>query len=192
MNHHQVISIDTLSSPKKSRLTIKKTDWHGFFIGIANTVASRSTCKRRSVGAVAVKLRRIIATGFNGAPTGFAHCTDIGCLREELKVPSGTRHELCRAVHAEQNLITQAARFGSELFGADVYCTHKPCAICLKMLINAGVYHVYFQHDYPDELTDQLELEYARTHHGNSFLTQIILQDEESPVEAGILPERGA
>lgn len=176
----------------KQKTMVSKDGWPWFFMRIANDVASRSTCKRRSVGAVAVKMRRIIATGFNGAPSGFAHCTDIGCLREELKVPSGTRHELCRAVHAEQNLITQAARFGNELFMADVYCTHKPCAICLKMLINAGVNHVYFQHDYPDELTDQLELEYAKMNHGLSFLTQIILQDEESPTKAENAPERGA
>lgn len=158
---------------------VSESSWDWFFMRIANDVASRSTCKRRSVGAVAVSNRHILATGYNGAPSGFLHCTSIGCLREKLKVESGTRHELCRAVHAEQNLLAQAAHHGTCLAGSIVYCTHKPCAICMKMLINAGVQKVYFQHNYPDEFSDQLQLEYARLNQGRVFMTQISLQDEQ-------------
>ena len=103
---------------------------------IAFLVAERSTCLRRKVGAVAVKDKRILATGYNGAPTGLSHCLETGCLRESIGVPSGERHELCRGLHAEQNVIIQAAVHGIPLSGADFYCTDQPCLICAKMLIN--------------------------------------------------------
>jgi dCMP deaminase len=118
----------------------------------AHLIATRSTCLRRKVGAVAVKNNRILATGYNGAPSGHAHCLDIGCLRQERGIPSGQRHELCRAVHAEQNVIIQAARHGVSLDGAETYCTTQPCFICAKMLINCGIERVYVTEMYDDPL----------------------------------------
>jgi dCMP deaminase len=118
---------------------------------IAQLVADRSTCLRRHVGALLVKEKRIIATGYNGAPSGLRHCADVGCLREQLNVPSGERHELCRGLHAEQNAIIQAALYGQDTRDSVLYCTHKPCLLCAKMLINAGVNRVVIADDYPDE-----------------------------------------
>lgn len=121
-------------------------------MSIADLVASRSTCLRRQVGAVIVKNKRILATGYNGAPSGVAHCEDIGCLRKEMNIPAGERHEICRGTHAEQNAIIQAANFGVNISGAVVYSTHQPCFICTKMLINAHVARILFRKEYPDEL----------------------------------------
>ncbi len=121
---------------------------------IAYLVSERSTCLRRKVGAVAVKDKRILATGYNGAPSNLAHCLDIGCLREKLGVPSGERHEICRGLHAEQNVIIQAAIHGISLQGAEIYCTTQPCLICSKMLINCRIRSVYFAESYPDELAE--------------------------------------
>ena len=125
-------------------------------MGIARLVASRSTCLRRQVGAVAVRDRRILATGYNGAPAGIAHCAEVGCLRAERHVPSGERHELCRGLHAEQNVIIQAALHGISIQGATVYCTNYPCSLCVKMLINAGIQEVIYFGDYPDELASEI------------------------------------
>ncbi len=125
-------------------------------MGIARLVASRSTCLRRQVGAVAVRDRRILATGYNGAPAGIAHCAEVGCLRAERHVPSGERHELCRGLHAEQNVIIQAALHGISIQGATVYCTNYPCSLCVKMLINAGIQEVIYLGDYPDELASEI------------------------------------
>ncbi len=118
---------------------------------IAKVVAKRSTCLRQNVGAVIVKDKRILSTGYNGAPMGLPHCLDIGCLREELNVPSGERHELCRAVHAEQNAIIQAAVHGVSIKGATLYTTHQPCIMCAKMIINAGIVRVVYGKRYADE-----------------------------------------
>ncbi|MBI5446981.1 MAG: dCMP deaminase family protein [Deltaproteobacteria bacterium] len=115
-------------------------------------VANRSTCRRRKVGAILVKNKRILATGYNGSPSGVPHCLDVGCLREELGIPSGERHELCRGLHAEQNAILQAAYHGVSIEGADLYCTNLPCIICSKMLINAGIRTVYYLEGYADPL----------------------------------------
>ena len=123
---------------------------------IAHLVAERSTCLRRKVGAIAVKEKRILATGYNGAPAGLAHCLDIGCLRERLKIPSGQRHELCRGLHAEQNVIIQAAVHGVSIAGATIYCTTQPCLICTKMLINCGITAIYFAEGYPDDLAQEM------------------------------------
>jgi len=123
---------------------------------IARLVSRRSTCTRRHVGAVLVKDKRILATGYNGAPTGLAHCGQIGCLREQKQVPSGQRHELCRGLHAEQNAIIQAAYHGISIEGATLFCTTMPCSICLKMLLNAGIQEVVYEEGYPDELTEAL------------------------------------
>lgn len=119
---------------------------------IAQVVATRSTCLRRSVGALLVKNRQILATGYNGVPRGLHHCEESGCLRDSLGVPSGERHELCRGLHAEQNAIIQAAYHGVSISGAELYCTHQPCAVCAKMLVNANIVAVHFAGDYPDAL----------------------------------------
>ncbi len=133
-----------------------RPSWDEYFIGIARLVASRSTCLRRQVGAVAVADRRILATGYNGAPAGLAHCAEVGCLREEKHVPSGERHELCRGLHAEQNVIIQAALHGISIREATVYVTNYPCSLCVKMLINAGIREIVYFGDYPDELASEI------------------------------------
>ena len=128
-------------------------------MGITRMVARRSTCLRRKVGAILVKDKRILATGYNGAPSGLKHCEEVGCLRETASVPSGHRHELCRALHAEQNAIVQAACHGIPINGATLYCTNKPCVICAKMIINAGILKVYYEEGYDDPLADQMMAE---------------------------------
>jgi dCMP deaminase len=134
-------------------LTIRsRVSWPEYFMDLAHHVASRSTCLRRRVGALAVRDKRILATGYNGAPRGLVHCKDVGCLRDQMRVPSGERHELCRAVHAEQNVICQAASNGVTLDGADLYCTTYPCIICTKMLINCGITRIIYDNNYSDEL----------------------------------------
>ncbi len=132
---------------------IERPDWNQYFMSIAELVASRSTCLRRKVGAVIVKDKRILATGYNGAPSGIRHCEETGCLREKLNVPSGQRHELCRGLHAEQNAIIQAALHGVEIKDSDLYCTNQPCIICTKMIINAGIKRIFYKDGYPDELS---------------------------------------
>ena len=134
----------------------KRPDWDEYFLDIADLVSRRSTCRRRSVGAVLVKERRILATGYNGAPSGLRHCLDLGCLREQNNVPSGERHELCRGLHAEQNSIIQAALHGVSVKEATLYCTNHPCSICAKMIINAGVAKVIFQEGYSDQLSEDM------------------------------------
>ena len=131
---------------------MNRKSWDEYFMEIADIVKTRSTCLRRHVGAVIVKDNRIISTGYNGAPTGLLHCTTIGCVRQRMNVPSGQRHELCRALHAEQNAIIQAAKFGISTEGATAYITVQPCVICAKMLINAGITRVVHGGDYPDEM----------------------------------------
>lgn len=130
--------------------------WDEYFMGIVELVKERSTCLRRHVGAVIVKDKRILSTGYNGAPMGCPHCAETGCLRQQLNVPSGTRHELCRAVHAEQNAIVQAAYHGISLQGATLYVTDSPCVICAKLAINAGIAKIVYKGEYPDELSKQL------------------------------------
>ena len=130
--------------------------WPDYFMRIALLVAERSTCLRRKVGAIAVKDKRILATGYNGVPAGVAHCEAVGCLRAKLHVPSGERHELCRGLHAEQNVIIQAAVHGISLAGAEIYATTQPCLICSKMLINCGVTAIYYAQGYPDPLSESM------------------------------------
>ncbi len=125
-------------------------------MGIARLVAQRSTCRRRQVGAIVVRDKRILATGYNGAPIRLPHCLDIGCLREELDIPSGERHELCRGLHAEQNVIIQAAYHGICIKGGMLYCTNLPCAICSKMLINAGIQEIRYEEGYADPMAEEL------------------------------------
>ncbi len=131
-----------------------RPDWDTYFMRMAALVATRSTCLRRHVGAILVRDRRILASGYNGAPQKLDHCLDVGCLRAELNVPSGERHELCRGIHAEQNAIIQAALFGVSTQDSVLYCTTKPCIICTKMLINAGVKKFVVSEMYPDDLAD--------------------------------------
>ncbi|BBD08948.1 deoxycytidylate deaminase [Desulfovibrio ferrophilus] len=137
----------------------QRMSWPDYFMRITYMVAERSTCTRRKVGAVAVLDKRILATGYNGAPVDTPHCLDIGCLREELGVPSGQRHEICRGLHAEQNVIIQAALHGISIRGADLFCTTQPCLICTKMLINVQVKNVFFTEAYPDELAERMMAE---------------------------------
>jgi len=130
----------------------KRPSWDEYFLSIANLVSKRSTCLRRKVGAVLVKEKRILATGYNGAPSNTKHCEDTGCLRDKLKVPSGERHELCRGLHAEQNALLQAALHGVSVEGAKIYAVTQPCIICAKMIINAGIKEVIIAGHYPDKM----------------------------------------
>lgn len=135
-----------------------RPSWDEYFLSIAKLIQTRSTCIRRQVGALLVKDKYIVSTGYNGAPSGSPHCEDIGCLRQQLNIPSGERHELCRAVHAEQNAITQAAFFGASTNGSTMYVTCQPCVICAKMMINAGIKKVVYIEGYDDTLSlDMLE-----------------------------------
>ncbi len=144
-------------SEEKNQVANKRPSWDEYFMEMAELTARRSTCLRRNVGAVIVQDKHIIATGYNGAPRGLAHCGDLGgCLREKMGVPSGERHELCRALHAEQNAIIQAATLGHSIEGASIYVTHQPCSICAKMIINAGIERIVVKEGYPDEMAVQL------------------------------------
>jgi len=134
-----------------------RPSWEAYFMDIAVLVAKRSTCLRRMVGSAVVKNKRILATGYNGAPTGIRHCMEVGCLRQQMNVASGERHELCRGIHAEQNAIIQAALHGVSIKGASLFCTNLPCSICAKMIINAGIKKIYHRDGYADLMsTDML------------------------------------
>lgn len=136
---------------------MKRPTWNEYFMELAVLTAQRSTCLRRQVGAVIVKDRHIIATGYNGAPRGIKHCEDRGgCLRQKMNIPSGERHELCMALHAEQNAIIQAASLGQSVEGATIYVTHQPCVICAKMIINAGIQEIIVREGYPDQLSREI------------------------------------
>lgn len=130
--------------------------WDEYFMTLAEQVATRATCLRRGVGAVIVKDRRILATGYNGVPSGLRHCSETGCLRQQLGVPSGQRHEICRGLHAEQNAIIQAARYGIDISDACIYITTQPCVVCAKMLINAGITEIVYQNPYSDALAMEM------------------------------------
>jgi len=138
-----------------------RPSWDDYFMQIASVVAQRSTCLRRHVGAVVVLDKRILATGYNGAPQGLQHCADVGCLREKHKVPSGERHELCRGLHGEENALLQAARYGIRIEGATMYTTHVPCSMCTKMIINCGIRRIVASRPYPDELAASMLREAA-------------------------------
>ena len=136
-----------------------RPDWDTYFMEIAMLVSRRSTCLRRQVGAVVVKERNILSTGYNGAPAGITHCEVTGCLREKLNVPSGERHELCRGLHAEQNAIIQAAYHGTSIKDSVLYCTNLPCSICSKMIINAGIKKIIYKDGYMDKLAEEMIIE---------------------------------
>ena len=129
-----------------------RPSWDEYFMEMAHLVSKRATCVRRHVGAVLVKDKKILATGYNGAPSGLKHCDQTGCLREKLNIPSGQRHELCRGLHAEQNVILQAALYATSTKDSVLYITNQPCGICAKMIINAGIKELIIDGDYPDEL----------------------------------------
>ena len=152
MTHRPLAESGKIVSPQGA----SRPNWDEYFLDIAVLIARRATCRRRSVGAVLVKDRRILATGYNGAPTGLRHCLDLGCLREEYNIPSGERHELCRGLHAEQNSIIQAALHGVSVKDATLYCTNYPCVICAKMIINAGIARVIFREGYSDQLSREM------------------------------------
>ncbi len=136
----------------------KRPEWIDYFMQIATLVSSRASCIRRKVGAVIVKDKQILATGYNGVPSGIHHCSDSECIRNVQKIPSGQRHELCRGLHAEQNALIQAAVHGVSIADSELYCTTQPCIVCSKMIINARIRRVYFEGVYPDTLaTDMLK-----------------------------------
>jgi dCMP deaminase len=134
----------------------ERPGWDEYFLRLAELAATRSTCTRRQVGAVLVSGRRVLATGYNGAPRGLPHCRETGCLRERLQIPSGQRHEICRGIHAEQNAILQAAQYGVAVKAATFYCTNQPCAICAKLILNLDVGRLVLRSAYPDDLAADL------------------------------------
>lgn len=147
----------TAAVPPASRSAYDhRPSWDEYFLNLAFEVSKRSTCLRRAVGAIIVKDRRILATGYNGVPTGLRHCAETGCLRAQLGIPSGQRHEICRGLHAEQNAIIQAARYGIDIDGSSIYITTQPCVVCAKMLINAGIKEIVYTNPYPDPLSAEL------------------------------------
>ena len=135
---------------------MQRPSWDDYFMTIAREVATRSTCLRRHCGAVVVKDRRILATGYNGTPRNLRHCEEVGCLREQRGVASGSNHELCRGIHAEQNAVVQAALYGVAIDGAVIYSTHQPCVLCAKILINAGMSEIVYADPYPDPLSEEM------------------------------------
>jgi dCMP deaminase len=145
--------------------TIKRPSWDEYFMKLAWLVAERSTCVRHHVGAVIVRDKRILTTGYNGAASGIKDCLELGCLRNQLNIPSGTRHEICRAIHAEQNAIIQAGTHGININGGTLYCTHSPCILCAKMIANAKIKRVVMSIEYPDnsfkQLFDEAKIEYC-------------------------------
>jgi dCMP deaminase len=143
---------------KKNNLKFRPS-WDDYFMEITRLVATRSTCLRRKVGALIVSDKRILTTGYNGAPKDLPHCLEIGCMREKCGIPSGERHELCRGIHAEQNAIVQAATSGVNIEKGVLYVTHSPCSLCIKMIINASIRKIYYQDGYPDDLAKAMAAE---------------------------------
>lgn len=144
---------------------VNRPDWDDYFLKITAVVAERSTCRRHNMGAIAVRDKHILTTGYNGAPAGLRDCLELGCLRDELGIPSGTRQEICRAIHAEQNVIIQAALHGVSIEGATIYCTHTPCVLCAKMLVNSRIKRFVSFREYADksfsEMFKEAGIEYA-------------------------------
>ena len=155
--HHVIVTtvycIQDSRPWRERKENMERPSWDEYFLEILQVVKKRSTCLRRQVAAIIVQDKRIIATGYNGAPKGVAHCGEVGCLREQMGIPSGERHELCRGIHAEQNAIIQSAVHGVAIKDATIYITHSPCILCAKMLINAGIKRIVYSGDYPDELS---------------------------------------
>lgn len=138
---------------------IKFDKWDERFMLLTVQIAQWSSCYQpnRKIGAIIVRNKRIITTGYNGAPAGIQSCVERKeCLRRKLDIPSGTKHELCFAIHAEQNAIIQAAKLGISIEGATLYCTHQPCVICAKMIVNSGISRVVYKEGYPDAFAQQI------------------------------------
>ncbi len=155
MNHKKEYDLETyLRNIKIKDIEDQRESWDNYFLRLAKVIAERSTCTHRKVGAVIVKDKRILATGYNQPPSGFPHCEQIGCVRDDLEIPSGKNQEICYGLHAEQNALMQAAKFGISTEGASIYVTHKPCSVCARLIINAGIKNVYYIEGYPDPLTD--------------------------------------
>jgi dCMP deaminase len=146
----------TSSPPIKELDVSRRPSWDEYFMEVAHVVRKRSTCLRRHVGAVLVKDKRILATGYNGAPSGLLHCLETGCMRQKLKIPSGQRHEICRGAHAEQNAIAQAALLGVSTKDSEIYITAHPCSVCAKILINAGLKRIVYDGNYPDPMAVEI------------------------------------
>lgn len=146
-----------MAKKRKKTVNVKsaRPDWDEYFMEVAHLVSRRSTCLRRRVGAVIVRDKRILSTGYNGAPSGLKHCLDTGCVRERLNIPSGQRHELCRGLHAEQNALLQASAYGISVTGSSLYITNHPCVICAKMIINGGIKEIVISDGYPDDLAQE-------------------------------------
>lgn len=140
----------------QEQIPVDRPSYDEYFMEMSHVVSKRSTCLRRRVGAILVKNKHILSTGYNGAPKGMHHCSEVGCLRANQHIPSGERHELCRGLHAEQNAIIQAAVFGVSIQGSSLYCTNTPCVVCVKMLINAGVQEIIFAGEYSDKLAKDM------------------------------------
>ncbi len=153
----------------KLKQKMGRPSWDEYFMKIAAQVSERSTCLRRQVGAILVKDKRILATGYNGAPSGLRHCSEVGCLRESHGAESGEKHELCRGLHAEQNAIIQAALHGIQIKGSIMYCTHQPCVLCAKMIVNGGIEKFKYLEGYPDplakEILDEAEIRLVKIEH---------------------------
>lgn len=167
-----------MADTDETQAIVDRPSWDQYFVSIVTRVATRSTCRRRHVGAVIVKEKRILATGYNGAPSGLKHCLEVGCLREDAGIESGHRQELCRGLHAEQNSIIQAALHGVSIQGAVIYTTHQPCTLCAKMIINSGIVRVLYLTPYPDDL--------ARSIFAEAGIEQVHLRDlgDNSNVES--------
>ena len=155
-----------------------RPSWDIYFMSIAQAVAVRSTCLRRKVGAVIVRDKHIVSTGYNGAPRGVPHCSELGCLRQQYNIPSGERHEMCRGSHAEINAIVQAAAVGASTKGGELYCTTEPCSFCTKAIINAGILRIAYIYPYPDILAREL-----REMAGISVVCLEKCKDEQFPEE---------
>lgn len=156
-----------------------RPSWEEYFMGIAQLVSRRSTCLRRQVGAVLVKHKNVLATGYNGTPTGVTHCEETGCLREQLNIPSGERHELCRGLHAEQNVIVQAAKHGINIDGSTLFCTNAPCIICAKMIINSGIKEIVYLDGYPDILSKEILEESGIDFRVYAGKTNLVAEEDE-------------
>jgi len=152
----------------------KRPEWDAYFLMVALVASTRSTCQRRHVGAVIVRDRYIVSTGYNGAPQGAEHCSEIGCMRKKLAIPSGERHEICRGSHAELNAIAQAAKIGVSTEDSTILSTHEPCSFCVKAILNAGIKEIVFLYPYPDKLAREMTAESKIT----------VRQLEESALEA--------
>jgi dCMP deaminase len=158
--------------------TVIRPSWDEYFMKLAWLAAERSTCLRHHVGAVIVKDRRILTTGYNGAAAGVKDCVELGCLRDELNIPSGQRHEICRAIHAEQNAIIQGGFQGVNIKGSTLYCTHSPCALCAKMIVNAGIKKTLMGITYPDNFYKKLFSE-AGVEYSSLTITNLAISQKE-------------